>query len=211
MAIVGALVMLVLYYLALNMLDKQLHIGFACKENRVSFRVSFFIGSIMILSWIVFCLLYESMLLHRLLLMSVMFWALAVLAVTDWIKRKIPNSFLLVFFLIWMFVTGINMIFDMDSCIDLLVSSLLGGTIGGLIFFLCRLISGKRLGAGDVKLVFVLGLYLAEENVLQMILYSMVLCCIYILIQMAQKKMDRKDSLPLVPFLFVGTLITLFR
>lgn len=208
---IGALVMLILYYLALNMLDKQLDIGLSCKDNRVSFRVSFIIGSIMVLSWITFCLRYQSTELQRVLLIPVMFWGLAVLAVTDWIKRKIPNSFLLVFFLIWMFGTGINMIFDFDSCIDLLVSSLLGGTIGGLIFFLCYMISGKRLGAGDVKLVFVLGLYLTEENVLQMILYSMVLCCIYILIQMAQKKMDRKNSLPLAPFLFAGTLITLFH
>lgn len=210
MAIVGVLVMLILYYLALNMLDKQLLIGFACKDNRVSFRVSFIMGSIMVLSWIAFCLLHQSTELQSVLLMPVMFLALAVFAVTDWIKRKIPNSFLLIFFLIWLIVTGINMIFDINSCIDLLVSSLLGGTIGGFIFFLCRLISGKRLGAGDVKLVFVLGLYLTEENILQMILYSMVLCCIYILIQMSRKKWKRKDGLPLAPFLFAGTLIALF-
>lgn len=208
MAIVGVLVMLFLYYLALNMLDKQLDIGFARKENRFYFRVSLIIGSIMVLTWIAFCLLYESMELQRLLLMLIMFWALAVLTVTDLIKRKIPNSFLIVFFSIWMFVTGINMIFDIDSCIDLFVSSLIGGAIGGMIFFLCRLISGKRLGAGDVKLVFVLGLYLTEQKVLQMTLHSMVLCCIYILVQMARKKMDRKDSLPLVPFIFMGTIVT---
>lgn len=132
---------------------------------------------------------------------------LAVFTVTDFLERKIPNSFLLFFLIFWAFVAGIHMILDAGSGRDLLFSSLKGAIVGGGIFFLGYIISHGRLGAGDVKLVFLLGLYLTDQHIVQMLFISMIFCCIYFFVQMVGKKMTRKESLPLAPFFFVGTLI----
>ena len=66
------------------------------------------------------------------------------------------------------------------------------------------------MGAGDVKLVFVMDLYLTGQRILGAVFYGSLLCCAWSLLQLARKKLGLKDGVPLVPFLYLGTLITLF-
>ena len=202
--------MLTFYYLTLLLLDRRLKLGGVGKGRMNALQVICITGSVMALSWFIFCLVCEPIELWRQLLVMEMLSVLAVLTVTDCLNRKIPNAFLCFFFMFWVMVSSIHMILDAGSGRDLLFSSIKGAIMGGSIFFLCYMIYCRRLGAGDVKLILVLGLYLTEKKIMGTIFCSMVLCCIYFFIQVARKKLDRKDSLPLVPFLFAGTLITLF-
>ena len=140
---------------------------------------------------------------------AILLCALVLLSITDLLNRKIPNFILIILILIWMVCSGISVISDPLKSIDILLPSLIGAAEGGFLFYIIYRISRKRLGAGDVKLVFVLGLYLTKEKIMEMIFCSMALCCIYVLIQMIRKKMDRKSELPLAPFLFAGTILTL--
>lgn len=140
----------------------------------------------------------------------VMICGMAALAVTDWKTQIIPNRFLLLLLLLWVGATGIYMIADTASGLALFFKSVAGGLAGGAIFLLCYLISGKKLGAGDVKLAFVMGLYLTGQRIIGAFFYGLLLCCIYSLIQMCRKKLGLKDGVPMVPFLYLGVLITLF-
>ncbi len=207
--IISTFLMLIFYCLSLLLLDWQLKFGGVGEGRMNALQVICITGSVMALGWFIFYLVCESIELPRQLLVMSMLSMLAVLTVTDCLKRKIPNSFLFFFLIFWVLVTSIHMILDAGSGRDLLFSSLKGTIVGGGIFFLCYMISRRCLGAGDVKLVLVLGLYLTEKKIMGTIFCSMVLCCIYFFIQMARKKLVRKDSLPMVPFLFAGTLITL--
>ena len=58
-------------------------------------------------------------------------------------------------------------------------------------------------------MVFVMGLYLTGQRIIGAIFYGALLCCVYSLIQMGRKKLGLKDGVPIVPFLYLGTLITL--
>lgn len=106
------------------------------------------------------------------------------------------------------------MIFDIilygRDGLGLLFISLVGALLGGIIFFLCYIISRKRLGAGDVKLVFILGLFLTGQKIIEVIFFSTLLCLTFCVLQLYGKKIGRKKEFPMTPFFYLGTWITLF-
>lgn len=133
---------------------------------------------------------------------------MSIFTVTDTKAKLIPNRAILVFLGMWTAIGGIAIVSNPESGLRFVGQSLIGGAVGGLVFLLCYLISRGQLGAGDVKLVFVMGLYLTGQRIVGAIAYGVLLCCIYSVIQMARKKLTVKDGVPLAPFLYLGTLIT---
>ena len=133
---------------------------------------------------------------------------LGILAVTD-IKRKIiPNKILVLLLLFWTAGVSMLLILQTEFGLTILFESLAGGTIGGIIFLLCYLLSKGQLGAGDVKLVFVMGLYLTGERIIGAVFYGTLICCVYSVLLLIRKKITRKDGVPMTPFLYLGTIIT---
>ena len=96
-----------------------------------------------------------------------------------------------------------------DLAFALVLNGLLGGLTGGMLFLLVYLISRRGLGGGDVKLMTISGLYLGLNGVLPSILYGSILLEVVAVILILMKKIGRKDAIPLVPFLFVGMVLTL--
>lgn len=135
---------------------------------------------------------------------------MALLAVVDRKKNLIPNRMLAVLALFWTAVAGVYLIFNMEKGFALFCRSLAGAFVGGVIFLLCYLISKGQLGAGDVKLAFVMGLYLTGERIIGGIFYGTLMCCAYSVAQLLRKRLTLKDGVPLAPFLYMGVLITLF-
>lgn len=145
----------------------------------------------------------------RYLLIAVLLCGLAVLTVTDCKKQMVPNKIILILLLLWTAIVGSTLIFDIETGFELLCRALGGGLISGLIFLLCYLFSRGQMGAGDVKLAFVMGLYLTGERIMGALFYGTVLCCIYSIVQLIRKKLTLKNGVPMTPFLFLGTFITL--
>ena len=56
----------------------------------------------------------------------------------------------------------------------------------------------------------VAGLYLGFGGVLPAMLYGSVLSALTALVLIALKKIKPRDSIPLVPFLYVGMMLTMF-
>jgi prepilin signal peptidase PulO-like enzyme (type II secretory pathway) len=143
------------------------------------------------------------------LLTLILIYGMSVLAVTDAVQKWVPNKFLAVLLLIWTAITGLSIIFDIENGLELLGRGLSGGIIAGVIFLLCYVISRHQLGAGDVKLAFIMGLYMTGQRIMGGITYGTLLCCIYSIVQLIRKKLGMKDGVALVPFLYLGVLITL--
>ena len=59
-------------------------------------------------------------------------------------------------------------------------------------------------------LLGVAGLYLGYDGALSALLYGSVLAALSALVLILGKKMTAKDTIPLVPFLYVGILLTEF-
>ncbi len=90
-------------------------------------------------------------------------------------------------------------------------SSLLAGIIACLFFLTIVVISqGKWMGMGDVKLAFLMGLFLGFPNILVALFFAFFIGAIIGIGLIAVKKKTLKSELPFGPFLVIGTFIALF-
>lgn len=81
----------------------------------------------------------------------------------------------------------------------------LWGLLPGAVFFLIFMISPRSLGAGDVKLVALLGLGIGLERAVVVLL----LMCIFVFLYQGGRKLlsvEARLSVPLAPFLTLGLL-----
>lgn len=148
----------------------------------------------------------KFILLHCLLLMVFGYIA----TVFDIKSKRIPNDLILVMLGGWVVTIGAKLLLDTDVAITLLTDAGLGFIIGGGLFLLVYIISRKGLGGGDVKFMAATGLYTGVTGVISVMLYGTVLASLTGLVLLLTKKMGRKDTMPLVPFLYFGILIAIF-
>jgi Flp pilus assembly protein protease CpaA len=133
-----------------------------------------------------------------------------VAAVYDIKEKRIPNALVLTMLGAWVVIAVPHLFYDTENALAALITSAVGFAVSGVLFLLVYLVSRKGLGGGDVKFMTAAGLYLGFQNVLPAILYGAVLSAITGLILILTKKMNRKDAIPLAPFLYVGILLTIF-
>lgn len=80
-----------------------------------------------------------------------------------------------------------------------------GFFIGGGMFLLCYLVTKGGLGAGDVKLFAVLGLYLGSRRIFTAAFLSVFFAAVYTGIKALLRRTNWKKEIPLGPFVFLGT------
>lgn len=131
-------------------------------------------------------------------------------SLTDIRSKRVPNKLILGMVSIWTLTIVPQLFFQTEEGIAVMLSGLIGFVMGGLLFLVVYLISRKGLGGGDVKLMAVSGLFLGFNGVLPAMLYGSILASIFAIILILAKKIERKDTIPLVPFLYAGMLLTVF-
>ena len=124
--------------------------------------------------------------------------------------KRIPNNLVLIMITGWLFLIIGLFLTDLDEGFTLLYDSIYGSLIGGGLFLLVYLLSKKGLGGGDVKFMAAAGLYLGLDKTIPAILYGTVLAALTGLVLILLRKIGRKDTIPLAPFLFAGILVTVF-
>jgi len=124
--------------------------------------------------------------------------------------KRIPNMLVIIMIAVWLMLIVPVLFLDIENGIRLLADSLYGLMIGGGLFLLVYLLSRKGLGGGDVKFMAAAGLYLGFAETVPVILYGTVLAAVVGLVLILLKKINRKDAMPLAPFLFIGIMITVF-
>lgn len=143
-------------------------------------------------------------------LLYVMLVGMTVFCVTDLWERRVPNRILLVLLLLFFVILGIYALADMDAVIQQLPAVVLGLAFCAICFGLGYLLSRKSMGAGDVKLALVMGLFLTGEYVVGAVLYGCLISAGYSIVQILRKKLSGKDAIPFVPFLYIGVIIRYF-
>lgn len=131
-------------------------------------------------------------------------------AYTDYRTRKVSNKLVLTMLVIWLALMSIYVITDIEVAIGILISSIIGGAVGGGFFLIMYLISGKGIGGGDIKLITVIGLYLTFARLMAMLFVSSLLTALVAGVLLLTKKATMKTAIPLVPFLYAGILFVLF-
>lgn len=140
-------------------------------------------------------------------LVFLMLAAMTILCMIDLWERIVPNKVLLVLLLLYIITVGFFGVYDMEIVIGVLPSIILGFLFCAISFGLGYILAHRNLGAGDVKLSLVMGLYLTGEYVVGAILYGCIIGAVFSITQIIRKKMSRKDTIPFVPFLYIGLII----
>ena len=131
-------------------------------------------------------------------------------AISDLRYKKIPNKYALSMLGVWVLITVPRLLIDIQTTVDYVISAGLGLLFSGGILLTIYLISRGGLGGGDVKFMSAAGLYLTLNGVLPAMLFGSVLSAITGIVLILSKRINKKDSIPLAPFLYAGILITIF-
>ncbi len=133
------------------------------------------------------------------------------LATVSDIQYKIVKNKLIRNMLIFRMVISILLWWILPKCMmnDLIFSGL-GFLVASALFGTVYLVTKQGLGGADVKFMSVASLYIGYANALSAVLYASILVALTAGILIVAKKMDKKDSLPFIPFLYIGILINMF-
>ena len=131
-------------------------------------------------------------------------------AICDIKAKRIPNNLVLAMLAAWVVIMVPKLFMDTEKAIALIADSALGFIIAGGMFLLVYFVSRKGVGGGDVKFMAVSGLYLGLYGVLPAMLYGTVLAAMMGFALIIMKKIGRKDTIPLAPFLYIGSLLVIF-
>lgn len=89
-----------------------------------------------------------------------------------------------------------------------LLSLILAVVLGGIIMLVSKITKGA-IGIGDGIVLMVLGLYTGIYINLTVLFYGFLVSALMSILLLSLKRVRKKDSLPFVPCLLVGYLITL--
>jgi leader peptidase (prepilin peptidase)/N-methyltransferase len=139
----------------------------------------------------------------------VLMYGLLLLALIDARRKMIPNKVLLV-------LLGIRTVLMAGECIcfpqvslEIIISAAAGLLGGSLLFLLARMIAGKGLGMGDIKMIGVMGYFLGFQVLMSDLIITMTLTVVAGLTVLVLRKASLKSEMPFAPFAAVGTMITI--
>lgn len=126
---------------------------------------------------------------------------LALITFTDFEQYVIFNKMLLP-----LAVLGILAAVHLDLP---LAERILASIFGGGIFFILAAITHGGIGGGDIKLVFVLGIWLGAETLIDVILFASIFGGVCAVLMLLAKQKDRKSFFAYGPYFTLTTLIFL--
>lgn len=133
-----------------------------------------------------------------LLIKAIISSILIAISVIDIKTKKIPNFLILIYMLVWIVIASLKLI---DTS-----TSVYGFAVGGLLLYITALATNDDIDGGDVKLVAVSGLYLGFPGIMYATLYGF---GVVALISLVLIKLNKKDYIPLGPFISLGIIIQL--
>jgi len=123
---------------------------------------------------------------------------LIVVSFIDIEHQIIPNKIIIFTLVIGVLFSFIDKISFMNGVVGML--------LGGGVILILALVPGV-LGGGDIKLMFVLGIFLGAKGVLYALLLAFVIASIISIFLLVFKIKKRKDYIPFGPFLAIGSFI----
>lgn len=191
----------------------KLNIYKPCEEEIVPFRGR---SLIMLTMICVACFLAAQISLYKntTLINFIKLFGLAFIVITAGVidlKRKIIPNILIILGLIFRAAIYVyEILFSADDLKTIFTNDLLGFAIGFLFLAVVSLLSKGALGFGDAKLFGVIGLVSGAFCTYSTLLLSLVISAVVSLVNIARKKMGRKDTLPFGPCIAVGYLLVVF-
>jgi len=136
-------------------------------------------------------------------------WGLFLIAWIDCHEKRVPNRILLVLFCIRSVLLLAECILYGELWTVFIVSCFIGFTASGGMFLLCYFMTRGALGAGDVKLMAVLGYFIGSKFIFGTIFLIVVIAAGVNIVRLLFKKVSLKQEISFAPFVLAGTLLML--
>ena len=142
--------------------------------------------------------------------MLILINTLFLLALIDFKLKIIPNKVLVFLLIVRTLFLMAEVLLDIENWLDIVLQSVYGLGAGFLILFVCLLISRSGIGAGDLKLFAIIGYFSGVFGVINIMFYCFALTAVVSIFLIVFKKYKLKDTVPMVPFIFLGTFFYYF-
>lgn len=143
------------------------------------------------------------LILKRMILMCVI-WPLAYI---DYKTYRIPNTFILYGLICRAVLIPVELMFNPLFRVDI-ISELIAASALFLAVLLCAVCMHGSIGAGDIKLFLVLGLFLGLEAIWSAVFMSLLISFVIVIYLLATKKKTRKDVIPFGPAIVIGVYLS---
>lgn len=130
-------------------------------------------------------------------------------AIKDFREKRVSNRLVLAMLGGWVLIIVPQLFLNVGSTLNLIMSGAIGFVIGSIVFLTVYYVSHKGLGGGDIKFIAVSGLYLGFEATMATMFFGSVFSALTGIALIIAKKIDKKGTIPLVPFLYIGSLFTI--
>ncbi len=134
-------------------------------------------------------------------------WACAWSDARAWI---IPNRILILGAVLRILILAVESLTSPGDMRFILSGSVVAAIALLIVSILCRVVSPKAIGFGDVKLLTLMGFFLKVDGIWNAMLFSMLAAFLYSLYLLVFKKANRHTELPFAPILLVGTIAAIF-
>lgn len=150
----------------------------------------------------------EKQVMAKFLKYILMLFILAAIAWIDWKVKKIPNMLVLFLICIRFLFFIYETVKEPDYTRFNIIQMVFGAILCLMLLLICRLLSRNSIGMGDIKLFSALGLYFGYD-IMHVMFFSFLCTAIYSIYMLLFKKMKKKDSVPMGPFIFLGTVLSI--
>lgn len=178
---------------------------FLTTKKIVAFFSSVSVSAIGAVLGFIFELNFESVL-ARIIVMNI----LCFLAWIDSKEQIVPNAYLirlLVVAAIWLIIRIILAGISGETFANIVFAAVFGAAVMFIPMFLGYVISRGGVGAGDVKLLSIIGVFLGFRGSYILLLLAFLISTVYCVVQIIRKKINLKSHLPFVPFLATASVM----
>lgn len=146
----------------------------------------------------------ESFMVLKYLVMTAL---LGICAWSDWKKHLILNHTLLAGIILRiLLIAGEFLYYGVDEWKFILTSAAVAAVMFLIASLLCKVVATQGVGFGDVKLLFVFGLYAGTDMGIQIIFITFVILFAVAVFLLITKRATRKSVIPFAPFLYAGAI-----
>lgn len=176
----------------------------ANKKHIIYFLIS---GVLLIILDCVLDIRYSNRLIDNIRLL-IMLIILVPVAAIDYKKKIIENKVILISLGIRVIMLIAEFILDSRQAVINLKSMGLGFVLVLLMAIIGIFIIKNGFGMGDIKLMFIMILYLGFASSFSAIFMSLVLSMIASIYLLVKKEKSKKDTIPFAPFILLGTYVS---
>lgn len=142
----------------------------------------------------------------RVILLSLM----GPIAYMDFKETRIPNQFIILGLVCRVVLIPVELLFSAKLFFPAILSEVIAAAALFLAAALCRLCIKNAIGAGDMKLFLIMGLFLGLDGIWSAILLSLLISFFIAVFLLLSKKKTKKDSIAFGPALAIGTYLSIF-